>query len=106
MLLKKRYHPFCVRLTIFLCPLGDINIARAFYMRAFTDGGRRQVLGYPVRPGFEPASPSTEKQADGLSYLLHSVLRLGSCQWNWVVAGATAAFDWSLMVTVRLPNPM
>ena len=31
-------------------------------------------------------------------------LRLGSCQWNWVVADSTAAFDWSLMVLVRPPK--
>ena len=31
------------------------------------------------------------------------VLRLGSCQWNWVVTGATAAFDWSLLVPIRPP---
>ena len=45
--------------------------------------------------------PPTKKQADGFSHLL----RLGSCQWNWVVADATAAFDWSLMVPGRPPTP-
>ena len=63
-------------------------------------------LGYLVRPGLEPATPSAEKQADVFSHLLHSVLRLGSCQWNWVEACATAAFEWSLMVSIRPPNPM
>ena len=48
--------------------------------------------------GLEPDTPSTEKQAGGFPPLLLSVLRLGSCQWNWVVAGTTAAFDWALMV--------
>ena len=59
----------------------------------------------------EPANPSTEKQADGLSHLLHSVLSLGSCQWNWVVAGATAAFNTSQVLSTpykstksRLPD--
>ena len=36
----------------------------------------------------EPAIFSTDKEAVGFSYLLHSVLRLESYQWNWVVAGA------------------
>lgn len=42
--------------------------------------------------------PGTKKQTDFVSYLLPSV------QWNWVVAGAIAAFDWSLMAPVRPPN--
>ena len=40
---------------------------------------------------FEPATHRTEKQTNGFSPLLLSVLRLGSCQWNWVVACATGA---------------
>ena len=37
------------------------------------------------------------------SHMLLSVIRLWSCKWNWVVAGATEAFDWSLMVPVWPP---
>ena len=40
------------------------------------------------------------------SPLLLSVLRLGSCQWNRVVAGATVVFDCFLMVPVRPPISM
>ena len=51
--------------------------------------------------GLEPATPSKEKQAGGFSPLLLSMLILGSCRRNWVVADATVAFEWSLMVPVR-----
>ena len=54
--------------------------------------------GMPRGPLTVPCSrhgqTSTEKQAGGFSPLLLSVLRLGSCQWNW------------LMVPVRPPNSM
>ena len=48
--------------------------------------------------------PEHRKGGRWFSYLLLSVLRLGCCQWNWVVAGANAAFDRSLIV--RSPNSM
>ena len=63
-------------------------------------------VGVAGPTGVEPATPSTENKGDGFSHLLDSVLRLESCQWNWVVAAATMAFDWSLMVPARPPNPM
>ena len=69
-------------------------------------GGQSARLGSLVRPGLEPATPNTELRADGFSHLPHSVLRLGSCQWNWVVAGATAA-PWLVPNgTSQAPNPM
>ena len=69
-------------------------------------GGPLAKLGQLVRPGLDPATPTSGKQADGFSHLLHSVLRLGSCQWNWVVAGATAA-PWMVPDgTSQAPNPM
>ena len=40
------------------------------------------------------------------SPLLLSVLRLGSCQWNWVVADATAAPRLVPDGTSQAPNPM
>ena len=52
-------------------------------------GFRTKPQSWRIRIDF--ATPSTEKQADGFSHLLHSVLRLGSSQWNLVVAGDTAA---------------
>ena len=63
-------------------------------------------VGVTGPEGARTCYPSTEKQAGGFSPMLLCVLRLGSCQWNWVVAGATAAFDWPLMVPVRPPNSM
>ena len=51
-----------------------------------------------------PIHPGTEKLADGFSYLLLCVLGLGPCQWNRLVADATAVFCWSLMNQVRNSN--
>ena len=53
-----------------------------------------------------PARAWTCYPKHSFSPLLLSVQRLGSCQWNRVVAGATAAFDWSLMVPVKPPKHM
>ena len=64
------------------------------------------VLGWLVPPRLEPATPSTEKQADGFSPLLLSVLRLWSCQWNWVVADATEAPRLVPDGTSQARNPM
>ena len=72
--------------------------------RPHTLGDRKQVL---VRPGLKPTTSGTEKQADSFScLLLLSMVRLGSCQWYWVVTDAATAFDWSQMVQARPPNPM
>ena len=67
---------------------------------------KHSLWGAVGKFGLEPASPSTEKQADGFSHLLHSVLRIGSCQWNWVVADATAAPRLVPDGTSQAPNPM
>ena len=64
---------------------------------------KHSLRGAVGKVGLEPTTPNTEKQADGFSHLLHSVLRLGSCQWNRVVADATAAPR--LMVPARPPTP-
>ena len=62
-------------------------------------GGGGEIM---VAPRPDLATPGTEKQTDGFSYLL----RPGSWQWDWAVADDIEAFDWSLMVTVRPPGPM
>ena len=73
----------------------------------YTYLGRPQArLGQLVCQGLEPATPSTEKQVDSFSHLQHSVLRLGSCQWNWVVAEMLPQpLGRSLMVPARPPTP-
>ena len=53
--------------------------------------------------GSNPATPRTEKQAGGFSPLLLSVL--GSCQWNWVVADATASFAGPFWNQLGVPTP-
>ena len=45
--------------------------------------------------GLEPATPSTEKLADGVLPLLPSVLRLGSCQWGTVLCPTHKVVNWS-----------
>ena len=62
------------------------------------------MLGCLVPSRLEAGTPSTKEQVDVFSHLL-SVLRIASYHWNWVVAGATVAFAWSLMVSIWPPKP-
>ena len=39
------------------------------------------------------------------TYLPLSV-RFGSCPWSWVIAGVSAAFDWSIIKPARPPNSL
>ena len=56
-------------------------------------------------PRLKLATPRTGKQAGGFSPLLLSFLRLGSCQWKWVVADAAAAFAGPSWKQLGLPTP-
>ena len=66
--------------------------------------GNRQVFVQHILPKAQTCHPQHRGAIRWFfSYLLHLVLRLGSCQWNWVVADATAGFKWSLTEPVGPP---
>ena len=102
----RRYsYPFFIIIIIIIIPRG-LSTPQECSCRAVTVGDRGQGLGQLVRPGLKPATPSTEKRADVFFCLQLYVLRLESCQLNWMVAGSPTAIDWFQMVPVWPPNPI
>ena len=74
--------------------------------RSLTIGGHGARIGVTGPAGDQTCYPEHREASRCFTGLLLSVLKLGYCQWNWLVANATVAFDLSLMEPVRPTDPM